>query len=93
MTPELAIHNGDAEPRAAIWSHSEPVTLFGAEVTATGWADVSRVVRHLAERLSDCTSYEYEVIAAGVSGDAGYTVGYERSSVSVTDSRGRTRFG
>jgi ketosteroid isomerase-like protein len=44
---------------------------------------VSRVFRHLAERFSDCTSYEYEVIAAGVSGDAGYTVGYERSAVSV----------
>jgi ketosteroid isomerase-like protein len=44
---------------------------------------VSRVFRHLAERFSDCTSYEYEVIAAGVGGDAAYTVGFERTSVSV----------
>lgn len=80
---ELAIHNGDIEPRLAIWSHNDPVTLFGAAFTATGWADVSRVFRHLAERFSDCTSYEYEVIAAGVSEDTGYTVGYERTAVSV----------
>ena len=80
---ELAIHNGDPEPRLAIWSHDEPVTLFGAKFSASGWPDVSRVFRHLAERFSDCTSYEYEVIAAGVSGDTAYTVGYERTTVSI----------
>src|SRR4051812_17638583 len=80
---ELAIHNGDPEPRFAIWSHNEPVTVFGAALTASGWAGVSGVFRHIAARFSDCSSYEYEVIAAGVSGDAGYTVGYERTAVSI----------
>ena len=31
---EIAMHNGDAAPRIAMWSPNEPVTLFGAAVTA-----------------------------------------------------------
>ena len=27
---DMALHNGDAAPRIAIWSHNDPVTLFGA---------------------------------------------------------------
>src|SRR5690242_640475 len=27
---ELAIHNGDASPRRAIWSRNEPVSVLGA---------------------------------------------------------------
>jgi hypothetical protein len=26
-----ALENGDAGPRLALWSHQDPVTLFGAE--------------------------------------------------------------
>jgi len=28
LAAERAIHNGDAEPRSALWSHRDPVTLF-----------------------------------------------------------------
>lgn len=30
LEAEEAIHVGDVEPRARVWSHEEPVTLFGA---------------------------------------------------------------
>ncbi|MCQ6272184.1 hypothetical protein M8J71_17105 [Pseudarthrobacter sp. R1] len=33
---ELAIHNGDAGPRRAIWSHNEPVSVLGAWRNAFG---------------------------------------------------------
>ncbi len=40
--------------------------------------------RHdVLSRFSNCTACSFELIAAGVSGDLAYTVGYERSSRSV----------
>ena len=33
---ETALHSGDARPRSTLWSHNDPVTLFGAEVNHTG---------------------------------------------------------
>lgn len=29
-TAEVAVHNGDASPRRAIWSRNDPVTVLGA---------------------------------------------------------------
>ncbi len=37
----------------------------------------------MASRFSDCTAYSFDLIAAGVSGDLAYTVGYERSTRSL----------
>jgi ketosteroid isomerase-like protein len=78
---ERALHNGDAEPRIALWSSTEPVTLFGADYSAVGVDASYDVFRALAEQFSDCTAYEVEIVAAGASGDLAYTVAYERSSV------------
>jgi ketosteroid isomerase-like protein len=78
---DTAIHNGDAAPRIAIWSHSDPVTL-GAALMGSGWTEIRQVFESLASRFSNGT-YEYEVIAAGASGDLGYVVGIEHSTVSV----------
>ncbi len=84
LTAERAIHNGDVEPRLAMWSQRDPVTLFGAlGPCKSGWRDVSRIFRWVASRFSDLSDYDFEVIAAGVSGDLAYTVGYEHSTVSV----------
>ncbi len=80
---EAAIHNGDAAPRMAMWSTKDPVTLFGAMKTNSGWADVSSTFSWLASRFSDCTSYDLELVAAGASGDLAYTVGYEHTTASV----------
>lgn len=80
---EKALHNGDASPRLAVWSSQDPVTLFGAARTKSGWDELSPFFRQLASHFSDCTSFRFEVVAAGASGDLAYTVGYEHTSVSV----------
>ena len=78
-TAEQAIHNGDVEPRLALWSRTDPVTVFGAKLSSTGWPDIELLFRKVASWFSDSTGYEFEVIAAGASGDLAYTVGYERN--------------
>jgi ketosteroid isomerase-like protein len=75
----LALHNGDVAPRIALWSHNEPVTLFGAELTSRGWAQVESAFHRLAASFSGGQSCEYEVLAAAASGDLGYVVAIERS--------------
>ncbi len=80
---EIAIHNGDAGPRIAMWSRNEPVTLFGAAVTRTGWAEARRTFEWLGSLFSDCTGYEIEVVAAGASGDLAYLVAFEHTTASV----------
>src|SRR4029450_2398342 len=83
ITAEKALHDGDAGPRLAMWSRNDPVTLFGAWLSDTGWDDVSRTFRLLASRFSDCTAYDVDIVAAGASGDLAYTVAYEHTTVSV----------
>ena len=80
---EHALHNGDVEPRLALWSHRDPVTVYGAKLSGSGWTDVERLFREVASWFADSEDYEFEVIAAGASGDLAYTVGYERNKVRV----------
>ena len=83
MEAERALHNGNAEPRFAMWSRNDPVTLFGAWLSDAGWEDVSRTFQDLESRFSDCTSYEMGIVAAGASGDLAFTVAYEHTTASV----------
>ncbi len=78
-----ALHNGDPRPRLAMWSTKDPVTLFGAAMSGRGWDEVSGIFRSIASRWSDCTDQRVDIVAAGVSGDLAYTVGFEHTSVSV----------
>ena len=64
---EEAVHNGDLGPRLAMWSTKDPVTVFGAVRSATGWDEVSQLFGWLGEHFSDCTAYRFELVAAGVS--------------------------
>lgn len=77
------LHNGDATARAAMWSHNEPVTLFGAAVTTNGWPKISTTFDWLASRFSDCSAFAYEVLAAGVSGELAYIVGIEHTTACI----------
>ena len=80
---EIAILNGDSEPRKMLWSHQDPVTILGAAKDVSGWPEVERAFDWLASNFSDGTAYELDVTAAGVSGDLGYVAGYEHSKMAV----------
>ncbi len=80
---ESALYNGDPQPRMDMWSKRDPVTLFGASHSRVGWDDVSQAFRAVASRYSHCTSYQFDVLAADVSGDLAYAVGCERTTASI----------
>ncbi len=80
---ETALHNGVAGLRMAMWSHDEPVTLFGGIMGGSGWDEIEPIFQRLGASFADCTSYEIEVVAAGASEDLAYTVGYERTTAAV----------
>lgn len=80
---EQAIHNGDVEPRLALWARTDPLTLFGAKLSGSGWAALEPIFRKVAAWFSDSAEYEFEVVAAAASGDLAYTVGYEHNRVKV----------
>jgi len=86
---EQAIHNGDAEPRIALWSRTDPVTVFGARMSASGWTKLEPMFRTVASWFSDSAEYEFEITAAGASGDLAFTIGYEHNQVKV-DGQPRT---
>jgi ketosteroid isomerase-like protein len=80
---DFALHDGDPEPRVALWAREEPLSLFGAVVPVeTGRAAVEEVAHWLAGRMSQSKKFDVELVAAGVSGDLAYTVGFEHSEYS-----------
>jgi ketosteroid isomerase-like protein len=86
---ERAIHDGNVEPRLALWSRNDPVSLYGAKLSASGWAQLEPIFHTVASWFSGAVDYEFEVVAAGASGDLAYTVGYEHNRTSV-DGQPRT---
>ncbi len=77
---ETELHNGDPTLRLEMWSTKDPVTLFGAYGPCkSGTEEVTRISHWAASRFSNCIAYNFDLVAAGVSGDLAYTVGYERS--------------
>lgn len=79
---ERAIHDGNVEPRLALWSRNDPVSLYGAKLSASGWAHLEPIFHTVASWFSGAVDYEFEVVAAGASGDLAYTVGYEHTTAS-----------
>lgn len=81
---ERALHNGDADPRRAIWSRNEPVSILGALRNAYGQQEVGETFTYLERTFSDCTSYTFELQAYDVAGDMAYTAGLEHITTSVS---------
>src|SRR6476620_2228858 len=53
IAAETAIHNGEVEPRMALWSRSDPVTLLGAMgMSNVGWDAVSQTFLSMMSRPS-----------------------------------------
>ncbi|MFF1544812.1 DUF4440 domain-containing protein [Streptomyces sp. NPDC058291] len=80
---ELALHNGNAGPRRALWSRKEPVSVLGAWRNAGGQQELDKLFTTLGKSFSECTSYVFDLQTYDVSGDMAYTVGLEHTSVSV----------
>ncbi|MFE7170001.1 YybH family protein [Streptomyces sp. NPDC057616] len=80
---EVALHNGDAAPRRALWSRDEPVSVLGAWRNAYGLQQVDQLFTHLEKSFSDCTSYVFDLQSYDVVGDMAYTTGLEHTSTSV----------
>jgi ketosteroid isomerase-like protein len=80
---ETVLHNGDPGPRIAMWSRTEPLTLFGAAVSAHTWAEIGPIFEWLGQTFSNCTSYQNEIIAAEASGDLAYIVALEHTTASI----------
>ncbi len=86
---EIALHNGDAAPRRAVWSRRDPVTLFGAVRSASGPQEIDDLFAELATKFSDYRASSMEIVAADVVGDFAYTAAYEHTETSV-DGEART---
>lgn len=82
---DTALHNGDASARVGMWSRTDPVTLFGAAVTTSGWEQIGATFAWLADRFSNCSAFDYEVLAAGISDDLAYIVGIEHTTATIGD--------
>ena len=87
---EEALVHGHVEPRLALWSRRDPVSLLGAwGPNKTGWADLERTFRWVADRLSKAnhSDFRYDVEVAEVSADGqmAYTVGFERFNELLAD--------
>jgi ketosteroid isomerase-like protein len=81
-----AMQNGDPGPMINFWAVSDDTTLFGAwGPIEKGHKAVTDTMRWVGSRFSgtDAVEVEHSVIAS--SGDLAYTVGFERSQVSVGD--------
>jgi len=85
LEADTALHAGDASRRKELWSHGDPVTVFGAAKTVSGWAEVEEIFDWLGRAFTGCESYDLEVVSAGASGDLGFIVGHERTKASVGD--------
>jgi ketosteroid isomerase-like protein len=81
---QVAMYNGDPDPMIDYWADSDDITLFG------GWGPIEKghkpvtgTMRWVASRFTgaDAVSLEHTVVAS--SGDLAYTVGFERSHVSI----------
>jgi ketosteroid isomerase-like protein len=89
VAAERAMHNGDVEQRLALWSHRDPVTLFGAVLSGSGWEQLSADFTTVASWFARSDKYDVEIVAAGASGDLAYTVGYEHNRLVKADGEPR----
>jgi ketosteroid isomerase-like protein len=85
MTASLAaILNGNPGPAINSWAASDDVTLFGAGgPIEKGHKPVTDTMRWVGSRFTGCEAMDVENTVVASSGDLAYTVGFERSHVSI----------
>jgi ketosteroid isomerase-like protein len=80
---ESALHDGDPNPRLAIWSTQDPVTVFGAWLTSTTSVETQALFHRLETKFAGNVSSAFELISADAVGDLAYTIGYEHTTTHV----------
>ena len=81
---QRAFHDGNADPNIALWSTTDPVTLFAARgLCDSGTGPVTKTFRRVASEFSDVRDYGWEFFASRVSGDLAYTVAIEHYMAST----------
>jgi ketosteroid isomerase-like protein len=76
--------NGDPGPMIDAWAASDDVTLFGAwGPIEKGHVAVTGTMRWVGSRFTGAGAVNVEHAVVASSGDLAYTVGFERSQVSV----------
>lgn len=81
---EEAFVHGDPQRRMELWSHRDPVTLFGAiGMSESGWEELSQTFAWVASRFSEVSNYRFDVELVEVRGDMAYTLGFERFEGSI----------
>ncbi len=82
--PAEALHRGDPEPLSELLARRDPISLLpGMANHRTGRDDVVAFFQTIAPKFGNCSPLTFELIAADISGDLAYTVGYEHSAVSI----------
>ena len=87
---EAALVQGDVEPRLALWSKRDPVSLLGAwGPNKTGWNELEQTFRWVAQRLGAARfeDFHFDIAVAEVStdGQMAYSVGFERFNEVLDD--------
>jgi len=80
---EISMLNGDAGARKAMWSHKDPVTVFGAATSVTTWTEIEPLFEGLAANFSNYSDYHNDILAAEASGDMAYIVALEHTTASM----------
>jgi ketosteroid isomerase-like protein len=79
-----AMLNGDPGPTIDSWAASDDITLFGAwGPIEKGYKPVTDTMRWVGSRFTGADAVDIENTVVASSGDLAYTVGFERSHVSV----------
>jgi ketosteroid isomerase-like protein len=86
-----AMYNGDPGPIINSWAASDDITLFGAGgPSEKGHKPVTDTMHWVGSRFTGADAVEVEHTVIASSGDLAYTVGFERSHVSVDGGRRAT---
>ncbi|HEU0116563.1 MAG TPA: nuclear transport factor 2 family protein, partial [Thermomicrobiales bacterium] len=81
---DYALLSGDPARRLALWATDGAVTMFGPWGTRdAGREDVRDACRRIAARWTARSTFRFDLVAADVSGDLAYTVGYEHCALSI----------
>ena len=83
---QRAFHDGDPAPNNALWTDTDPVTLFAARgLCESGTERVTQTFDRVASEFSAVRDYAWDLLAPGISGDLAYSVAIESYVASLRE--------